>query len=60
MTDQREDDQKTVNDKDGNPKIRRDTIGMIPITFDTKEFAELFTRQCAGRETEFLNIFDNF
>ena len=45
--------EKMIEDKDHNPKILMDKIGvlpkMIPIKFDTKDFAELFERQHTGR-----------
>ena len=46
--------EKTIEDKGCNPTILGDKDCMIPLKLDTKDFAELFIRQYAGRKAEFL------
>ena len=55
--------EQVIKDIDGNPKILMEKIDLvpqvIPIKFDIKDFAELFVRQHAGRDTGFPNRFDD-
>ena len=54
--------EKVIDGKDGNPKILMETVRMvprlIPVKFDTKDFAELFVRQHARRDAVFPYRFD--
>ena len=56
--------EKVIEGKDGNPKILMEKVSLdpqvIPVKFDTNDFAELFVRQHAGRDADFPNRFDGF
>ena len=50
---------KTIEDKVGQPKIMMETVAMIPkvipVKFDSKDSAELFVRQYAGKHIDFFS-----